>query len=282
MGLAGMNVNHVGNLRKGLTFAGVAFLGQLGVFLMGQLAGPRFGSAWYSVQGLIYAGLAVALVCAAWQLSKAVEATEFPMIMFGLSGLILVLDLFWFIQELARFGDDSRTLVTVLGIVGTLAGAALTLSWCLVLSQVAGTKLGWATPAAIVVAVLTMVRTLMTIASFAGFFGLQGMYWVRTPMSVVIPLVLGTLALMARGVELGAPSPSLTGIAAMGAPAIVPEPGGARLILTGVVLMMIGAAVTAASYGAASGGGRYVVATGAIASGAVTFFRGLIRLGARS
>lgn len=36
-----------------------------------------------------------------------------------------------------------------------------------------------------------------------------------------------------------------------------------------------GAVVTAASYSAASGGGRYIVAWGAIAFGALQFFRGL-------
>jgi hypothetical protein len=51
---------------------------------------------------------------------------------------------------------------------------------------------------------------------------------------------------------------------------------GKKNMLYGALWCIGGIAVTAATYGAASGGGSYVVAWGAIAFGAIQFFRGLI------
>ena len=55
------------------------------------------------------------------------------------------------------------------------------------------------------------------------------------------------------------------------------RPGLANMAI-GVVIAAIGIAVTAGTYAAASGGGHYVVAWGAIAVGAWRFLIGLFQL----
>ena len=54
---------------------------------------------------------------------------------------------------------------------------------------------------------------------------------------------------------------------------------GKKNMLFGALWCIGGIVVTAATYSAASGGGSYVVAWGAIVFGAIQFFRGLIQLG---
>jgi hypothetical protein len=61
-------------------------------------------------------------------------------------------------------------------------------------------------------------------------------------------------------------------------PADAAAPSAARDIWSGVVLLVLGIASTLLSYSAASGGGRYFVATGAVAWGLVRLIRGLTRL----
>jgi hypothetical protein len=65
------------------------------------------------------------------------------------------------------------------------------------------------------------------------------------------------------------------------APAAVKPPSNvsaAREIIIGSVFLLGGLAVTLISYSAASGGGRYVIASGAIAFGLVRLIRGLVRI----
>jgi hypothetical protein len=50
-------------------------------------------------------------------------------------------------------------------------------------------------------------------------------------------------------------------------------------MLYGALWCIGGIVVTAATYSSAEGGGRYVVAWGAIIFGAIQFFRGLAQLG---
>jgi hypothetical protein len=56
------------------------------------------------------------------------------------------------------------------------------------------------------------------------------------------------------------------------------ESPGSKNILVGLIIFVIGAFITFATYSAASGGGRYVVAYGAIAVGAGQFLFGLVQL----
>lgn len=67
-----------------------------------------------------------------------------------------------------------------------------------------------------------------------------------------------------------------------GAPADAQEPSGTRDLIVGSLWLGGGALVTAASYSAASGGGRYVVTTGAIVYGLWRIVRGLMRTRARA
>ena len=52
-----------------------------------------------------------------------------------------------------------------------------------------------------------------------------------------------------------------------------------RNIVIGLIFCIGGILVTALTYSAASGGGRYVIAWGAIVFGAIQFIRGLTQLG---
>lgn len=56
------------------------------------------------------------------------------------------------------------------------------------------------------------------------------------------------------------------------------ESPGSKNILVGLIIFVIGAFITFATYSAAGGGGRYVVAYGAIAVGAGQFLYGLVQL----
>lgn len=53
---------------------------------------------------------------------------------------------------------------------------------------------------------------------------------------------------------------------------------GLRNMAIGGIICLLGVLVTAATYGAASGGGHYVVAWGAIVFGAFQFLKGLFQL----
>ena len=59
------------------------------------------------------------------------------------------------------------------------------------------------------------------------------------------------------------------------------EGGGGGLIVLGIVLLIVGIAITVVTKGSAerAGGGTYVVAYGPMIWGAITIFRGLARLG---
>jgi hypothetical protein len=66
-----------------------------------------------------------------------------------------------------------------------------------------------------------------------------------------------------------------------GAPVSTGEGGGGGLMVLGLVLVIVGIAITVITkdHAQRAGGGTYIVAYGPIIWGAITFFRGLARLG---
>ncbi len=69
----------------------------------------------------------------------------------------------------------------------------------------------------------------------------------------------------------------LTAAHAVTARADQKENGHSDMVIGGLIAV-VGIVITAVTYSAASGGGRYVVAWGAIIFGAIRFFRGLSKL----
>ncbi|MBS1153960.1 MAG: hypothetical protein H6Q89_5658, partial [Myxococcaceae bacterium] len=209
-----MHLTHPDPARKGLTLAGTLFLAELGLMLLGQLGASSFGRAWAVGQMLAWVGISAGLMVAAWQLSKALEGSELPKVVVGLGGLLVLLDLFWLWRLLQPEGL-SRVPVAV-SVLGSAIGVSSVGCWCVLLALLARPKLGWAVPAASVAGMLALVRTTMMLAGMLGvadafpLLSFPSTYWVRTAISVVIPLVLGVLALSTRaGLEgVAAPAPA--------------------------------------------------------------------------
>jgi hypothetical protein len=194
-------------------------------------------------------------------------------VLLGTAAVAVGLELYWvghgLVHDLGEFSRPMSALTVAVFL-------ALYLCCCIVIG-----KLGRTTGFAAVIGAFLIVKTLPTLASVldTGAERLPAwVYYARTLVAVACSAGLGALALHARGVITGGahqPGGPLQ-------PPVAVEASGGRLVATGAVLLLLGIGVTVASYEAASsgsGGGHYVVATGAIASGLVTLVRGLSRLG---
>jgi hypothetical protein len=267
--------------RGALTFIGIVCFAEAGIGVLSQLApslistfgGMEAFDRWRTAQQGLWLIASLAAAVALFQLSQAVKEPELVFSVLGAFALVACVELYWFYDGLTRSLDVPRAtpralsylsmglvLVANLGLVGLIG------------------KLGRSTPLAAGLGVFMAVRSL-------GSMGLMRSAELRPPiwiysflgiLSLSISIGVGALALHAgRAVAGPAPAPGAV-------PAPITDSSGIRLILTGLALLVLGIGGSAFSYSLASsgaGGGRYLVATGVIATGFVQLVRGVARLG---
>jgi hypothetical protein len=144
----------------------------------------------------------------------------------------------------------------------------------------------WVLPLLATAALLMLLRSSFTIATIHHLtpdgLSSSSIYRYVFPLvsffNVTAMLVAG-FALKASVAVTGTPStPQLVAAAGLRPGPATPVPPFADFLVGGI-LLAVGLGVTAVSLAAASNGGRYVVATGAIAVGVGRIVRGFIRLG---
>lgn len=270
-----VNVTDAAKARGPLTLLAWVFFGEAAFLLFSQFffsLASRFASDdfryIFAGQQLFWAAATAISLVAVWQLSQAMEKSELLFVLMGLLGLSFCFELFWTYQSVTR-ELGGTPLPAAVSFIGAAAGIAARLAFCIVLGRLA--KL---TPYAAGLGILVGISALITLSTMIATDVASRPMWiytVRTGLSLIVEISLGIIALKARDVP-GAAS------AQPGAPVVAPEPGGLGMVLGGLALLVLGGGVTLASYASASGGGRYVIATGAIASGIVTLVRGIGRM----
>jgi hypothetical protein len=261
-----------------LRVVGFVFLAELALLLLqwGLITVGLFGQAVFVAQSLLWVLVTGATAFGAFLLSRAVKQGELLTELLGLCGLMVCLSLFWLFVNVMRLDDGPSGFEVPVAVsaLGVAVGFVIDVVFLIVIG-----KLGRTTAFAAGVGAFAAVRVLITLGFMFNptteLHRMSWMYPVRMLLSLIATGGLGALALHARGALVGS-TPS-----AASAPIVEPEPGGTRLVVTGLVLLGLGIGGTALSYSTASsgsGGGRYVIATGAIATGLVQLVRGLGKL----
>lgn len=276
-----MEVTDSNKARSSLTFLGALFFVEAGSLVV-SAALPQLAmrlsagvSVWFTAISLMWLGLTCALAYGSWNFTQSLKGTEVVWVLLGGLGLSLCLELYFLAESLMDLGGPSPAR-TALSLVAMAAGLAVTLSLLILIG-----RLGRSTAFAAGIGVFAALRTLVGVAltlRLGEERPPEWLYSVRTLAAVATSIALGVLALRARHAITG----DTNVLTAPVAQQPIMQASGMRLIVTGVALLVLGVGVTAMSYSAASsgsGGGRYVIATGAIATGLVQLVRGLARLG---
>ncbi len=226
----------------------------------------------YRAEMVLWVLVAGAMTWAVWELGRAVRS-ELLWGALGSSGVMVLLEIYFTWDMFTREPGQTRSQLLSLATAAILL--AMTVSLCLAIG-----KLGRTTAFAAGIIVVAVVRTLSSVA-LALRLSDHPPLWVfnlRSFISIAIAAALGALALHARKGVSGETN-VLTGPVAQQP---IVEASGMRLVIVGVALLVLGIGGSAVSFSAASsssGGGRYVVFTGAIATGLVQVVRGIARLG---
>jgi hypothetical protein len=257
--------------------------------LLARDLGTSWYSGWFTFSGVVWLGFHVATLAAVVPFSQGRQGTPAE----GTARALLVLSamglLFSIVQMLPEVGGPR--LFAFEGKIGSALVIVNQLVWlsaeaCLWLSLARSLTLPdewsrafWALLA--VSAVLSLVNVALSHETYRRLFlgttlGLV-LRWVR--FAVHLAMALLPLAALRRLMREGGVSPTVAADDSVAPPAVTP-PG--RDIAFGAMWLGGGLLVTLLSYSAAasgSGGGRYVVTTGAIAYGLVRLIRGFVRLG---
>lgn len=291
-----MKFGDAGRARSALTLLLVASAARLGLYVLEQLisrlAHDVYGSPTELVLQLFWVGLAGVTVVGLIQLSSALEDSLLPVLTAALVSLNAVGDLAISVMSvtgnLGIFGAGSSALFG-LSMLFSLVERGLLL-WVLV--SLATPRFSWTMPVAAVVMLLSTVRMAFSFAMSSGLVDPQQLY-----ASGVYGLVTGLVSFGNAFAVLAITWFARLAVleAASGAPAVPPREQGLQPttvvdtpasptmdFVAGGALLLIGVAVTVVSVSAASNGGRYVVATGAIGVGIGRLIRGFIRLGKQS
>ncbi len=237
-----------------------------------------FALCWFGTAALIAVGF-----------GRAATAVDPPGLLWATVALIAVSSVVELSFELLfRFGDGRST-------VGRYGMVLLSLveRGCIVwvLASLARPRHAWAIAVGGVVLVLTFARTALQVVVSSGLVAPDlrsgGLYGLVMPaIGFINSAALAAIAFaafdVARETVTGATPlvpPNERGL--HGPPVEATPASPAADFAIGTVALVIGLGVTAISVQAASNGGRYVVATGAIAVGVVRIIRGLVRLARR-
>lgn len=229
---------------------------------------------WMVATGVLAVGLL--------QLSAAVDE---PLLLRAAAVLFIVSSLVDVAETLLRpklgLGGSVGMAIYDVSILSSLGARGL-LMFCL--ARLSMKTHAWVVPLLATVALLTLMRTAFNVASIHRLVPVE-LYRNRLYGTVMpfIGLFHGGAMLVAglalKGAVSGAPNtPALVAAAGL-QPAPAQPISPAADFLVGAILLVVGVGVTGISLAAASNGGRYVVATGAIAVGIGRIIRGFIRLG---
>lgn len=280
-----MEVADQNRARGALTFLGALFLVEAGALAFSAVL-PQLVMRYYSFSSaevlfkgisLMWFGLTCALAFAAWNLSQSVKGTELVWVLLGAVGLTLCLELYFLVVEsFMPNGEEPGSARTVLSVVSIAASLAMILSMVTLIG-----RLGRSTAFAVGIGVFAVLRSFVSVVLVLRIDDERPPVWaypLRTFAAVGVAVAVAVLALKARNVGSGGTNVLTAPVAQQP----IMEASGMRLIVTGVALLVLGIGGTALSFSVASsgsGGGRYVIATGAIATGLVQLVRGLSRLG---
>jgi hypothetical protein len=244
-----------------------------------ERAFAAFELAWLLLTGVLVAGVfllagAVDRPARLWALAGVAITTT------ALSAMQTVLGLAG--VELAT----NQMVLTVFGLVEAPLGVVerALLSWVL-LDLAGATRRAWTVPVAVTGVLLALVRLVISLTFILGpALGVDVLAVVR---SEAYPLVQAGLTIIGLALHLALTLGARAGVAdtaseAPRAPASVSPPASdaSTDFVIGGLLLVVGLAVTIGSFmvaSSASGGGRYVVATGAIAVGVGRLIRGAVR-----
>jgi hypothetical protein len=247
--------------------------------VMGAL-GPQ---AWLLASELVWLAIYGALAVALFQLGASLQDEDAAIVRFAglaVAGTVVLNLLIFGVGETHLLPGTAMTGLYALNLAATVAMKGVLL---FAFVKVAGKTQAWITPLAMLVAVLMVVRSGFTMASLFQFVSPE--FRRSVVMTLVLPglsavHVLGLFA-VGFGVKqaIGAAPQSEAVRAAAGLQPMAPVPvSPAADFVVGGILLAVGIGVSMVSYSSASGGGRYVVATGAIGVGIGRIIRGLIRL----
>lgn len=260
--------------------------------LLTRVAKVAFGNLGELAMQLLWLGVAAVFVAAMVQLANAVDDAPLPWIavVFGVINALVdvgyaALMLTGNFGVLGPFGSALMGLAMLLSI----AERALTL-WILI--RLAAPRFSWLLPLAATMVLLSVARSAFSTAvSLQLVDGMKlyesGIYsLVTTSVGVFNVAALLLVTWLTRVAINESPDGVIPAMPptehGLHAPPVADEPASAGSdFAIGAVILGIGVAVTTISVSTASNGGRYIVATGAIAVGLGRIIRGFIRLGRR-
>lgn len=251
--------------------------------LIGWLIPGSYEGSWPLIQDLLWLGAVGVLAVGLFQLAGAVDTKALLQVSAAaliINGLLdtavgqLVPKLSGPLSDFAPFIWDADVVLYL--------GVRLLLVWTL--ASLTMQKSAWVIPLLGTVAVLSIGRTALTLLMTHRLAGpeLYASVWYRVGTAGVslfnaVAMLVGAFAVQAAVVG-GPNTPALVAAAGLQpAPAAATPPIADFLI--GGILLAVGIGVTVVSLAAASNGGRYVVATGAIAVGVGRIIRGFMKLG---
>lgn len=248
--------------------------------IVNWLVPGAYDSPWRHVETIAWLGLDVLLAVALFQLAAAVEQGGLLRLsaVLLLSSIVLDLPLY-----LLRDGDGLFHLDRLFSVLSLLFLVFIRGALSAAFVQLTRYTHPWVLPLLGVVVVLTVVRVGL---SAALSFGAVSTDVFVTPLyRYVMPLisVFNSGATLVAGFAVrsavsGAPQTQSV-LATAGLVPQAPEPLNPMAdFLVGGILLAVGIGVTAISYSSASGGGKYVIATGAVGVGLGRIIRGVIRM----
>jgi hypothetical protein len=247
-------------------------------FAVNTFVRPNYGGPWGVVEQLMWLITTVVMVVGLFLLSKGVDEKNLALgaaAAWGVSALFAVFSL-----AVERGGSGFGHLFYDANMLVSLVARLLLLS---VLVRITQATKAWVMPLLATVALLTVMRIGLSLAmSVLAVDSLRELYMsalFRMGMmgsSLFNSAAIFASAWVAREALRGAPS-AAEGHALLVPSAAAPISPAADFVVGGI-LLLVGIGVTVVSLAAASNGGRYVVATGAIGVGLGRLIRGFIRL----
>jgi hypothetical protein len=234
------------------------------------------------IQELLWMVAVAVLVVGLFQLSAAVDE---PM-MLQVTGIAFIVNALVDLgvtllpRSGLNFGDLTQLVYDASSLLSL--GARGLLLFCL--ARLTMKTHAWVVPLLGTVALLTLVRSAFSLAAVhravpTDLFLTPLYRYVMPLVSLFNAVSILVAALALKGAVSGAPNtPALVAAAGL-QPASAEAPSPVSDFLVGGILLAVGIGVTVVSLAAASDGGRYVVATGAIGVGLVRVIRGFVRLG---
>lgn len=247
-----------------------------------RLLMPSFDGPWFVVEQLLWIASSVVAIVGLVTLANAVEERTLPLVTALASIAVVLVDVVSFATMKVNVTSPTVSMLfNDLSLFVSLAGRGLLL---VLLARLTMASRPWMVPLLATVGVLLLGRTGLSVARMHGlvstevfrspFYG-----WGTMALSLFNMTAIFVAALLAKA-ALGEAQLAPARERALGLDTQAPAPvSPASDFVVGGVLLLVGVGVTVVSLSAASNGGRYLVATGAIGVGLGRLIRGFIRLG---